>query len=109
MELGINRIKNITIIISVVFLLLAVIERWPYGFYTLLRFVVFGTTAYLAWLAYDSKTQGWIWFFGLLALVFNPFIPFHLSGNLWKTVDLLTAVFLTISIFGFKVSNLDEA
>lgn len=40
----VNKNKNIAIIISVVFLLLAMIEGWPYGFFMLLRLVVFGTT-----------------------------------------------------------------
>ncbi|MFA4907250.1 MAG: DUF6804 family protein [archaeon] len=94
-----NKNKNIAIVISVVFLFLAMIEGWPYGFFTLLRLVVFGTTVYLSWLACKSKKQAWIWIFGFIALVFNPLIPLHLGRDLWVVVDLLVAVFLIISIF----------
>jgi hypothetical protein len=85
--------KNIAIIISCVFLFLAMIKGWPYGFFKLLRWVVCGTAVYLSWLAYESEKKGWIWVFGLIALVFNPLIPLHLGRNLWRVVDLLVAVF----------------
>ena len=98
-----NKNKNIAVIISVILLFLATIEGWPYGFFTLLRLVVFGTTAYLSWLAYRSEKQAWTWIFGFIALVFNPLIPLHLGRDLWVVVDLLVAVFLIISIFAFKL------
>jgi hypothetical protein len=97
------RNKNVAIVISIAFLFLAMIEGWPYGFFTLMRLVVFGTTVYLSWLAYNSEMQAWIWFFGFIALVFNPLIPLHLGRDLWKVIDLLVAVFLFISIFTFKL------
>jgi len=100
-----TRNKNIAIVISIVFLFLATIEGWTYGFFTLLRLVVFGTTVYLSWLAYRSERQSWIWLFGFIALVFNPLIPLHLGRGLWKVIDLLVAVFLFISVFAFKLSE----
>jgi len=98
-----NRNKNIAISISVIFLFLAMIEGWPYGFFTLLRLVIFGTTVYLSWLAYKSEAQTWIWIFGFIALVFNPLIPLYLGRNLWVVIDLFVAVFLIISFFAFKL------
>jgi len=98
-----NKNKNIAIIISVTFLFLAMIEGWPYGFFTLLRLVVFGTTVYLTWLAHKSQRQIWIWTFGFIALVFNPLIPLYLGRDLWMVVDLLVALFLIISIFAFNL------
>ncbi len=98
-----NKKKNIATIISATFLFLAMFSGWPYGFFTLLRLVVFGTTVYLSWLAYKSERHVWIWIFGFLALVFNPVIPLHLGRDLWIVVDLLVAVFLIISIFVFKL------
>jgi len=100
-----NKYKNIAVIISVIFLLLAMIEGWPYGFFTLLRLVVFGTTVYLSWLAYKSGKQAWIWIFGFIALIFNPLVTLHLGRYIWKIVDLLVAVFLIISIFTFKLTK----
>ena len=101
MKVGKN--KNIAIIISVILLFLAMIEGWPYGFFTLLRLVVFGTTGYISWLAYKTEQQSWTWIFGFIALVFNPIIPLHLGRDLWMVIDLLVAVFLIISFFVFKL------
>jgi len=56
--------KNIATIISAVFLFLAMFNGWPYGFFTLLRFVVFASTAYIAWIAYEAKQEKWTWFSG---------------------------------------------
>ena len=98
-----NKNKNIAVVISSVLLFLAMIEGWPYGFFTLLRLVIFGTTVYLSWLAYKSERHAWIWIFGFIALVFNPLIPLHLGRGLWVVVDLLVAVFLIVSIFAFKL------
>ncbi len=100
-----TRNKNIAIVISIAFLFLAIIGGGPYGFFTLLRLVVFGTTVYLSWLAYRSERQVLTWVFGFIALVFNPLIPLHLGRDLWRVVDLLVAVFLIISIFTFKLSK----
>ncbi|MCD6151640.1 MAG: hypothetical protein J7J70_08350 [Deltaproteobacteria bacterium] len=98
-----NKKKNIATIISAIFLFLAMFSGWPYGFFTLLRLVVFGTTVYLSWLAYKSEEQAWAWVFGFVALVFNPLIPLHLGRDLWMVVDFLVAVLLIISIFVFKL------
>jgi hypothetical protein len=77
-----NRNKNIAITISVVFLFLAMVEGWSYGFFTLLRLVVFGTAVYVSYLAYKSEKQAWTWAFGFIALIFNPLIPLRLGRDL---------------------------
>ena len=99
----INRTKNIAIVISAIFLFLAMIKGWPYGFFILLRLVVFVTTVYLSWLAYKIEKEVWIWIFGFIALVFNPFIPLHLGRHLWKPIDLFVAIFLLVSLSVFKL------
>lgn len=103
MSTVVNKNKNIAIIISVILLFLAMIEGLPYGFFTLLRLVIFGTTVYLSWLAYKSEQRIWVWLFGFIALVFNPLLPFYLGRDLWVIIDLLVAFFLFVSIFTFKL------
>jgi len=100
--------KNLAITISVIFLILAVVGHFQYGSYTLLRFVVCGTTAYLTWLAYGNRRQLWVWMFGFIAVLFNPFIPIHFSRDLWRVIDLAVAVFLIVSIFAFRLSMKSE-
>jgi len=97
--------KNFAILISVIFLILAAVGLFQYGFYTLLRFIVFVTTTYLAWLAYSNQKQQWTWLFGFIAVLFNPFIPIHFSRDLWRVIDLVVAVFLIVSIFAFRLTK----
>lgn len=95
--------RRIALIMSVVFLCLAVIPGLPYGFFTLLRLLVCGATAYTAWLAFRNDNQLWTWIHGFIALVFNPIFSLHLGRALWTAVDLTVAVILIISMFAFKL------
>lgn len=73
------------------------IGPWPYGFYMLLRIVIFGAAAFLCWREVVKRPGNpWIWMFGLIAILFNPFLPVHLSRPLWLPINLLVAaLFLT--------------
>jgi len=84
-------------------LFLALFNGWPYGFFTLLRFVVFASAAYVTWMAYEAQKEKWVWIFGLLAIVFNPFIPLYFGRDFWVIVDFVVAMFLVVSIFIFKI------
>ncbi len=99
------RRKNIFTIVAAAFLFLALFDGWPYGYFTLLRFVVCAVTAYCAYLAYDTKQEKWAWMFGIIAVLFNPFIPVHLDRETWTFIDFGVAVFLVISSFSFKVDD----
>ena len=100
-----NKKKNISVLIAATFLLLALFDGWPYGFFTLLRFVVFTTTSYVAWMAYEQQKEKWVWIFGFLAVLFNPFIVIHLNRELWSFIDIIVAVFMIISVFALKLGQ----
>lgn len=100
-----NKKKNITVLIAAAFLFVALFDGWPYGFFTLLRFVVFATTAYIAWMAYEHKKEKWIWIFGFLTVLFNPFFPIYLNRDVWMIIDFITGVFLIISAFLLKLKS----
>jgi len=100
-----NKKKNIILCVAALFLFAALIDGWPYGFFTLLRFVVFVATAYVAWMAYEQQKEKWIWIFGFLAVLFNPFFPIYLNRDLWSIIDLATGVFLVVSIFVLKFAR----
>jgi len=100
-----NKKKNIILIIAAAFLFLALIDGWPYGFFTLLRFVVFAGSAYVAWMAYEVQKEKWVWIFGFLAVLFNPFIVIHFDREFWGVIDLIVGVFMIVSVFVFKLSR----
>lgn len=97
--------KNIALIIAAAFLLLALFDGWQYGFFTLLRFVVFGATAYTAWIAYENQKEKWVWIFGFIAVLFNPFFPVNLDRETWVVIDLIVGLFLLVSIFLLKLQT----
>jgi hypothetical protein len=84
--------------------LFGALGRWPYGYYQLLRFIVCGVSLYVAYMAYIWKKQWATCLFGIIAVLFNPLIPIHLSRELWQPIDLFCAVlFLAIT---FALENI---
>lgn len=90
--------KQIPAIISVLVLLLAVFGRWPYGFYTLLRFTVCGSAVYYALEAYHHKRLYWVWAFVGLAILFNPVVTVHFPRSTWQVVDVIAAAVFAVAL-----------
>lgn len=66
-----------------------------YGFYTFVRIVAFLTFGYCA-LTVNKDT--WVfWAFIGLAILFNPFIPIHMSKEAWAVIDISSAIALFLS------------
>lgn len=97
-----NRRKNIALIISIIFLCIALADGLTYGFFTFLRWVVFLSSVYVVYLSVKTKQEVWIFVFGLLAILFNPIAIIHLSRNTWQVLDVLTGLFFLVSIFTLK-------
>lgn len=85
--------------IGAAILLFWALDRHPYSYYTLLRFIVCGVTAYGAYFASELGKKGWAWTFGIIAILFNPIIPIHLNRSTWAIIDLGVAVLLLVSLF----------
>jgi hypothetical protein len=78
-------------------MLLWALDRHAYDYYTLLRIVVCGVSAFGAFLAFKRESP--LWGFGLaaLALLFNPFAIVGLRREAWAKVDVGAAVVLIAS------------
>jgi len=100
-----NKKKNTAVIISAIFLFLALIEGWPYGFFTLLRIIVFTASTYIAWMAYQERKEKWVWVFGLCAVLFNPVIVIRLTREIWSFIDIIVGVLMLLSIFVLKLKR----
>jgi hypothetical protein len=83
-------------------LLLWALARHPYGYYKLLRWVVCGVSAYSVFEAAELKKEGWAITFGIMALMFNPFIPVQLGRATWGLVDFGAAVLLAVSLYAVR-------
>jgi len=93
-------------IISTIMLLLAIPPLWPYGYYLLLRIIVCVTAVALSLGAHRKEKLGWMWTMIIIAIIFNPLIPFHLGKEIWSIVDLAVAVIFVISIFKLRLQEL---
>jgi hypothetical protein len=75
----------------------------PYSYYQFLRWLILGVGAYSVYLAYNSGRKIWTGIFGVIALLFNPIIPFYLQRDTWQFIDIITAVLFLVSIFQIKI------
>jgi hypothetical protein len=78
-------------------MLLCALAPCPYWYYKLLRWVVSGMALVFAVFGH-STGRGWgTGLFGLVAILFNPLIPLHLSKPIWRSIDIVTA---TVFVLG---------
>ena len=91
-------VSKIPLIASVVMLLLEVFSHRSPGFQTLMKFVVCGSSGYLAYLSKGLKNDYWMWGFVLIAILFNPIAPISMDRDL-RLVLYLAVVFLFALIY----------
>lgn len=71
----------------------------PYWYYMLLRVIVCAACSYLAAAEADVGHKSG-WFYGLIAaaLLFNPFVPVHLTRELWAVLNIGLAALLMLHL-----------
>jgi len=94
-------------------LLAAILLFWaladnPYGYYQLLRWVVTIIAIHNAYKAYNLERIGWTWVFGIIALLFNPILPFYLERDTWQIIDVIAGIVFMISVLSKKRSQTTE-
>lgn len=98
--------RNILTLVASGFLFFALFDGLPYGYFTLMRFVVCAVGIYLAIKIYEEKKESlWVWAFGFVAVLFNPIFPIYLKRAQWEVIDLVVAVFFVASIFLVKIKD----
>src|SRR3989339_908069 len=89
------------ILISIILLISCFFGDHSYGFYQILKIAISVTGIYLLLKLYKVQKFNWMWIFGTIILIFNPFIPLNLGkGNeakdLWLIVDSITLILFLI-------------
>jgi FtsH-binding integral membrane protein len=85
-------------LLAIAMLLGVLTNYFPFAYYQLTNWVVVGASITTAWQAY-KKNNLWIaWFFGLVAVVFNPLAPMYIQQDIWRTIDIITA-----TLFGLVI------
>lgn len=82
-------------------LLVAALAYWPYGYYTLLRFIVCIAAVWLAVLDFqrNDKITPWVIVLGIIAILFNPIAPVYLSRGTWAYLDVAAAILFGIHAY----------
>lgn len=75
----------------------AAVLPWPYGYYQLLRVVVCDVGGYFACTAYARKKMWAVWVFGLIAGLFNPLLPEHLTREIWAVIDVVCGILFVVA------------
>lgn len=83
-------------IVPSIFLFGALVDGLPYGYFQVLRIVVTLSSAVIAFSMYENKKIFWAWLFGIIAVIFNPFMPIRLRREVWIMIDVAVG-FLFVS------------
>jgi len=77
-------------------MLFGALRQWPYGYYQLLRWVTCAAAVFVAYMAYTWEKKWATVFFGIVAVLFNPLIPIHLTREIWQPIDLVCAILFVV-------------
>lgn len=88
--------------IGVAIALLVCLFPMPYGYYTLVRFIVMVFFGCLAFAFNKGGKTNYAIAFGAVALLFQPFFKIALGRGMWNIVDVIVAVALLILWYKHK-------
>ncbi len=97
-----NIYQTISLIASALFLFLAIPNGWPYGFYQLVRWIVFVCGIYNTYQFGIKEKYFWASAFAFLTILYSPFAPIHFIKGVWQVIDLLSAIFVLIGYNKFR-------
>lgn len=80
-------------------LLWALVPFNPYGYYSVMRWVVCATFIYLVVKSYEQKQQNWVWVWGVAAGIYNPIFPVHATREFWSLVNVATIGVVAFAAF----------
>jgi hypothetical protein len=83
----------------------AAVQRHPYSFYTLLRWICCPVLAYSAFAAHERNRVLWVWIFGVLAALYNPIFAVHLNRSTWIGVNWFTVGAIVIAGVVFRACH----
>jgi hypothetical protein len=81
-------------------LLILALFNLPIGYYTFLRILVTIGAVAIVVSEFQISFNSWVILFGLIAVLFNPFIPVFLNArSAWMPIDIITAVMFLVKSF----------
>ena len=89
-------------------LLFGALGRWPYGYYTLLRIISCAAAAFTVFCFWGTRHSWATWAFGIIAILFNPLIPIHLSREIWQPLDVVAACAFILGGLALRIEDRDQ-
>jgi len=81
-------------------LLFLAVAPMPYGFYIFTKIVVCGCAGLACYQLWDSGYKGlWLYIWGVMTILFNPFIPISMQKKIWMIVDGLAGLIFAYSAY----------
>ena len=99
-----NVAQSATARLLAVAMLLIALFPLPYGYYTLVRWVVTAVSVWTLILIWSVPTS-WRLILATVAILFNPLVPIHLSRTVWAPIDVVVAVLLAVSAFSARTGT----
>ena len=82
---------------------IALFPSLPYGYYSVMRWLVSAACAWTALASHRKGMGGWAWCWGALAGIYNPIFPVHANREIWSMVNVATLV--VAGSYSFTVSD----
>jgi hypothetical protein len=98
------RLNWIPMVASIVMLIMASAGDWPYGFYQLLRIVVFGSAIFVVVHTMNHRPY-WPWVMSGIAILFNPILPISFTQEDWQPIDFSVAVVFVVALIQLRQSR----
>jgi hypothetical protein len=92
----------IPLVTAITMLVMAFGGEWPYGFYQLLRFIVFGTAIYVVIQTLRDR-QYWPWIMSGIAILFNPVLPISFTQDDWQAIDFGVALVFVVALIHLRL------
>jgi len=91
----IDTVIKLSIIVA---LIIASATSQQYSYYSFLRWFVMATFIYFCYKSYQKKQFGILIYFGIVAILFNPFQKFWFQKQIWHLIDYLIAGITALTI-----------
>ena len=93
-------------ILSIICLVIAPFP-WPYGYYQILKIVLFATNLFLGSVFYTCRSMGWLVACLFMGVIYNPIFPIYFHDkSLWTIINLITAIVVFIAVKArYRISN----
>ncbi len=88
-----------SLVVPIFFLILAIPNWWPYGFFQILRWVVFLGAIYHLFYVSEKQSSIKLLIYLFVAIIYNPIMPIHAEKFTHQIINVLVAIFLSVEYF----------